>query len=123
MELNTQTKKGNSMNQEIVKETLDSEGNQTHFGKAITVSSSTTTQSHNRNTIITGLVANNEEDYGQQNFIGVMGNNEDGDIRIRSCQTVLIQEENESHIFSSTQNLVISREDAKSLIRQLTSYL
>lgn len=109
------------MNQEIVKETIDSEGNQTHFAKLVKKSDSTT--GVNNHCMITGVAEVDEEDYFTVNHINVQGSNKDGDIRIRTQQIVVISEDEESSAFSSTQNLVITREDAKSLIKQLTSYL
>jgi hypothetical protein len=116
----TKHERTNSMNQEIVKEILDSEGNQTHYGKLVSKSNSTTKV--NNHTIITGVTELAEEDYFSINLINVQGANKDGDLRIRTQQTVVLNDE-EGNIFSSTQNLVITREDAKSLIQQLTSYL
>jgi len=104
------------MNQEIVKETLDSEGNQTHYGKLVSKSYDTGVSHH---TIITGMTELAEQDYASVNLINVQGANKDGDLRIRTQQTVVI----EGEIFNTTQNLVISREDAKSLISQLASHL
>ena len=109
------------MNQEIVKETLDSEGNQTHYGKLI--SRRGDIQKVNSHTIITGVTELAEEDYFTVNLINVQGANKDGDLRIRTQQTVVINEDGEENVFSSTQNLVITREDAKSLISQLASHL
>ena len=109
------------MNQEIVKETLDSEGNQTHFGKAITKID--INAKVNWHTMITGVAALDEEDYFTVNVINVQGTNKDGDIRIRANQNLVIKEDGFENVFQSTQNLVISREDAKSLIRTLTAYL
>jgi len=70
-------------------------------------------------TIITGMTELAEQDYASVNLINVQGANKDGDLRIRTQQTVVI----EGEIFNTTQNLVISREDAKSLISQLASHL
>ena len=111
----------NSMNQEIIKETLDSEGNQTRFGKIASRVESTGTTFHS---ILTGVAALDDEDFGVNNYVSVSGTNKDGDIRITSRQSFAVRNGEEiTDVFSSTQNLVISREDAKSLIQQLASHL
>jgi hypothetical protein len=121
MEQTLNNERINSMEQEIIKQTLDSEGNQTHYGRAVT-----TVDGRNRviyNTMTTGVAALDEEDYFTSNSITVQGTNKDGDLRIRAHQNLVITEDEWDHGFSTTQSLVITREDAKSLIKALTSYL
>lgn len=121
MEQTLNNERTNSMNQEIIKETLDSEGNQTRFGKIASRVESTGTTFHS---ILTGVAALDEEDFGVNNYVSVSGTNKDGDIRITSRQSFAVRDGEEiTDVFSSTQNLVISREDAKRLIQQLVSHI
>ena len=65
-----------------------------------------------------------DEDFGVNNYVSVSGTNKDGDIRITSRQSFAVRDGEEiTDVFSNTQNLVISREDAKRLIQQLVSHL
>ena len=108
---------------EILKETFDSEGRQTRFGKINSRLESTGTMFHSVNT---GVDALDDDDFGMSNNINVTGTNKDGDIRITTLQSFAVRDEHSDQItdvFSSRQALVISREDAKTLISQLASRL
>lgn len=111
------------MKQQFTKEIQNSEGETTHIAKVQNRNLTVFGEDIKSYSIALTETLTDENDWQNNSYIHAMGNNEQGDIKIKAVQEMQVRDAEEEINYRIVADMVITREDAKSLIKQLTHLL
>tara|TARA_Y100001938_G_C8051980_1_gene412291 strand:+ start:415 stop:750 length:336 start_codon:yes stop_codon:yes gene_type:complete len=109
--------------QQFTKTIQNSEGETTHFAKVQNRKYTVHGEDFQSYSIKLAEDIVDQDDWHNNSYINVRGTNKQGDIKISATQEIAITEGEQNYNYRILADMVITREDAKSLIKTLTHLL